>query len=217
MVLLSGGSGMGDAAADERRDMLLQEHCDTERRERGDSLEQTVSSLSQSFTTSLLCMGVFLNWVLGHEWLGCRSIATRSDGSGEILLSKSSCHPLKPLPAYYWALFSNRVLGHSQLLMCILAGFIDLSILGYLQYMHDYLAIQYEYLATTSGTILVGGSYICMPPHIKLSKNFISNFALNNLNRIAITTAISERLVFFHILFIYPTQIFSRKSIINRH
>lgn len=32
---------MGDAAAEDLRDMLLQEHCDTERRERGDSLGTT--------------------------------------------------------------------------------------------------------------------------------------------------------------------------------
>lgn len=39
-VLLRGGSGIGsgDAAADDRLETLLHEHCETERRERGDSL-----------------------------------------------------------------------------------------------------------------------------------------------------------------------------------
>jgi hypothetical protein len=37
-VLLRGGSGIGDGAAEDLLDMLLQEHCDTERRDRGDSL-----------------------------------------------------------------------------------------------------------------------------------------------------------------------------------
>lgn len=41
-VLLRGGRGigMGEAAADERRDILLHEHCETDRREQGDSLRK---------------------------------------------------------------------------------------------------------------------------------------------------------------------------------
>ncbi|GBP59455.1 hypothetical protein EVAR_80782_1 [Eumeta japonica] len=47
-VLLSGGkgTGIGEAAADERRDMLAQEHCDTDLLDLGDSLEGDLTKLS---------------------------------------------------------------------------------------------------------------------------------------------------------------------------